>query len=277
MLGKLTKHELNATSRFLLPFYLGFLVLVAVGKLFIWLSSKKSFVDSSPESVSGMVGYSSSVLTGFYILLILITFVISFVYILMRFHKNYFTDEGYLMFTLPVNTKSLLFSKLITAFLWSLLNIVIVLFSLFVILYSKDFNNTFGNFYKVLKDFIAQQGDYIVNKLGISFGGFVTEILIVFIIKILSYYLLFYTSMAIGQTVSKNHRVLGAVLSAVIIMVVLQIISAIVFKIVAGNAPDNAGTAVQITLITTMVYNLILCVIFFFATDHILKNKLDLE
>ncbi len=79
MLGKLTKHELNATSRFLIPIYAALIVLAAVGKFFIWLSSKQSFIDSVPASISKVVGYFSSFLTVIYVLLIIASFIMTFI------------------------------------------------------------------------------------------------------------------------------------------------------------------------------------------------------
>lgn len=48
----------------------------------------------------------------------------------IRFYKNFFTDEGYLMFTLPVKTSELLFSKLLVAVLWRLISILFIWLSI---------------------------------------------------------------------------------------------------------------------------------------------------
>lgn len=40
--------------------------------------------------------------------------IITLIFILMRYYKNFFTDEGYLTFTLPVTPHELLWTKLIS-------------------------------------------------------------------------------------------------------------------------------------------------------------------
>lgn len=48
----------------------------------------------------------------------------------IRFYKNFFTDEGYLMFTLPVKTSELLLSKLLVAVLWRFISILFIWLSI---------------------------------------------------------------------------------------------------------------------------------------------------
>ena len=55
------------------------------------------------------------------------SFVITEVLIFWRFYKNFFTDEGYLTFTLPVSRKQLFLSKTVNAMVWSALHIVLVI------------------------------------------------------------------------------------------------------------------------------------------------------
>ncbi len=45
--------------------------------------------------------------------------------IVLRFHKNLYSNEGYLMFTLPVKPQMLLASKTIVAFSWIIISFIV--------------------------------------------------------------------------------------------------------------------------------------------------------
>ena len=49
----------------------------------------------------------------------------------IRFYKNFFTDEGYLMFTLPVKTSDLILSKTLVAVIWRLISFLFIILSVF--------------------------------------------------------------------------------------------------------------------------------------------------
>ncbi len=60
--------------------------------------------------------------------------IISFILTYVRFYKNFFTDEGYLTFTLPVKRSQLLNSKLISSVLIFLASTVVIITDIFVFL-----------------------------------------------------------------------------------------------------------------------------------------------
>ena len=47
------------------------------------------------------------------------------IFVLIRFYKNFFTDEGYLTFTLPVKRSTLLNAKTANAMIWGFLLILV--------------------------------------------------------------------------------------------------------------------------------------------------------
>lgn len=52
---------------------------------------------------------------------IMALFVLTFVFLFQRYNSNFYSSEGYLMFTLPTTGKKLLASKLIAAFIWTVI------------------------------------------------------------------------------------------------------------------------------------------------------------
>ena len=117
MLGKLIKHEFRATGRLMAPLF-GALLLLAV---FSRVTNQILQQVPNPTRVLYIV---SVLLAIVYVLAGLGVMVFSTVLMIKRFHQNFLTDEGYLMFTLPVSVHSLLWSKLITAALFFLLSLI---------------------------------------------------------------------------------------------------------------------------------------------------------
>ena len=106
MLGKLTKYEIKATARIFLPLYAGLLLFALINKVFIeinLLQTKMAFLSA----ISGMI----------YFFIIVATFIITLVVMIQRFYKNLLSDEGYLMFTIPVTPSKHIISKMIVSIL----------------------------------------------------------------------------------------------------------------------------------------------------------------
>ena len=110
MLGKLLKYELKATSRVFVPLYIAILVVSIVNGLSLNLE------------IFNIQGLATIILMCLFISLFVITIVVT----IQRFNKNLLKDEGYLMFTLPVSSKSLVLSKYLTSLIWTLISILIL-------------------------------------------------------------------------------------------------------------------------------------------------------
>ena len=118
MLGKLIGYETKAFGRIMLPLYGATLAFA----LFTGLS-----IRFLPESAtSGLPGVLMFMLYGILMMAIVImTCVLS----VTRFYKNLLGLEGYLMFSLPASTASLIASKVISVLIWSALSSVTALLS----------------------------------------------------------------------------------------------------------------------------------------------------
>lgn len=110
MLGKLIKHEFRATGRIMLPLLGAGLVLSPVTGLII-----KTF---DREGFRGIVQFLGGTFVVLFFMAVVGICVTSIVLMVRRFSSNLLQDEGYLMFTLPVSTHSLIWSKLIVSFVW---------------------------------------------------------------------------------------------------------------------------------------------------------------
>ncbi len=109
MLNKLLKYEFKDTARIIPLLYLIALVFAGIS------------ISASQLGIGWFRETSSLLLLLLGIAVVIITFVV----VVMRFYKNLYSNEGYLMFTLPVKPQSLLVSKTITALCWVILSYII--------------------------------------------------------------------------------------------------------------------------------------------------------
>ena len=79
-----------------------------------------------------LIAFLSLFLSVFCIIAMVLAFALTAVLVFTRFYKHFFTDEGYLTFTLPVSRKTLLFSKTVNAVLWISLHLVVLIISFII-------------------------------------------------------------------------------------------------------------------------------------------------
>ena len=107
MLGKLIKYDLKALAKILAPLW-G--VLLVMGLIFG--ISIRSNLDGIGNT---MIVFSLVVIVA----VIVAIFVMNVIIVIQRFWNGLLQEEGYLMFTLPVTTRSLILSKVISALIIS--------------------------------------------------------------------------------------------------------------------------------------------------------------
>lgn len=138
--------------------------------------------------------------------------IITLVLILVRYYKNFFTDEGYLTFTLPVSRAKLVNSKIIMAFFWAAVTVLVCLVSYFLFALCADFSAISEFFTEVFNNSgssgdIGTEPDWVefFSALGYIFGylalGFFT---------VVSNFMMMLTSITVGATLVKRAKmVLG--------------------------------------------------------------------
>lgn len=261
MLSKLMKYELKATSRLLIPLYL----------ILLFISIINRFV-LAPNSYAEQIRVIDQFLLITYVSTIFVVFVVTFLYMIIRFYKNLLTDEGYLMFTLPTKTHQLITSKLLITLFWSLLSIIAVLFSLFIVFANSV---TIPDAINAAKEAIAA----LNGQFGVSWILVFTEMLIASLLGLVANILLIYVSIAIGQLFSK-HKIIGSFGAYMLIYLAVQLLITIIFipfGIFISNNPTTVPPIPQVILPVTIVILAAGCVVFYFATNYIFKRKLNLD
>ncbi|WKY46318.1 ABC transporter permease [Eubacteriaceae bacterium ES3] len=274
MLGKLLKHELKATGRTFLPIYAALIILTILNKLVITLGIPNFYEETT---VSNPFLEMIFVITMFlYVSIVVALSVMTLVVIVQRFYKNLFSDEGYLMFTLPVKVNEHILSKLLIALLWTFISTIAIIITILIL--------SWGSFswLDVTQSFSLLSTE-IETQLHLSIGLVIFEAVLLVIAEIVSSILMIYVSITIGQLFNQ-HRVIAAFGAYIVISVVLQIIFSLVILLIPIFNLDytfmsliDPTELVQWVLNGTTAVNIILSAIFYFATQYIIKNKLNLE
>ena len=280
MLGKLIKHEFRATGRLMAPLF-GALVLLALAV------RANDLVFQHVESYSAFLNILNRLLIIAYVLALLGVMVFSTVLMIKRFHQNFLTDEGYLMFTLPTSVHSLLWSKLITAALFFIFTFLAEALSVAIVVWrgglAREMFTGFADLFRAMDSY------YMANGL-----AFALEALALLFVSLLVTCLLFYAPMSIGYSFA-NHKGLLSVVFYFVIQAVLQIfgvavlsgvVSDTVFHRLLTDAMDNLGridsqaTAIQAahgTMLLALFTELFLGVLLYFLTYVMLRKHRNLQ
>jgi hypothetical protein len=258
MLSKLMKYEFKATGRFCLPLFGALLIVAIVNKLFISLRFNTPMVIGTALSV----------------VLIIAVFVIVLILTLQRFYKNLMSNEGYLMFTLPVSPGQLIWSKLIAASVWTILSLVVVGLAISIMAVTR-INLTEA--FRAIGDFLRE-----AHAAGMNVVVLIIEAILVFVTSLFSGILYFYGCMSVSLLFNK-HRALFAFVAFLVFNTVGQILSSIAFTVIAASRLPEAfmalglNTQVNLAMLGILALNIAVGAIFYILTRYMLKNKLNLE
>lgn len=253
MLGKVLKYDIKNSAKMFLPLYIGVLVITALAKV-------------SVEFLAEVDNLLLSILSGTSILLYVAALfglvIMTAIFLLMRFYKNFLTDEAYLTFTLPVKTSTLIISKQLNGILWNLLTAVILVAAV---------GGMFGQEIWEYRDMLKSMWQEIYTEM----KTFVTPVVIVGAILSVIFSLVFnlstiYASLSIGQMYTK-HKILGAIIAYIGIYVVLNMFGNALLSIVDWTE------SIDIFMIYSVIEQLVVGVAGLGITYYFLKNKLNLE
>lgn len=279
MLRKLVKYEFKATRRAFLPLFLAMLLLALLSGI---------FMGPNVETEDPLLTTLRSIALFVYIMLIFSLFVVALVITIQRFYKNLTGDEGYLMFTLPVKSSSLIWSKLIVAVVWEITSIIVILVS--VLLLFVRHPEFYVNFSDRFQWFWAEIRLHVGTSLETLLWFFLASLFVAAFVSTLQ----IYASIAIGQ-LFREHRVLFAIGSYFGISIVIQIVTSLLsmlpfiskvtaltgtMETTAIAAEKNAQMvfeALNASMPGLLALDVILGVAFFLVTNYIFKKKLNLE
>lgn len=203
----------------------------------------------------------------------------------VRFYKNFFTDEGYLMFTLPVKTSDLLLSKLFVSVLWKFLSILFTVISILVIAtagisYLSD--TSVVRFFQEFSDMFSRSIAEMRSSLEIPVSLFFLWLILLGICSLLYGTLFIYACICLGQLWSR-HKIGGAIVSYFGLRFVLRLFRQII-SIPLSNLYSSyydvenitGGTWFLIMFISLLIMSG-LCAALYWICSYIMSRKLNLD
>ncbi|MGM9578588.1 MAG: hypothetical protein ACI3VS_04295 [Evtepia sp.] len=269
MLRKLMKHEFRATARLMLPLYLAALVLALLSRL------GDLATQHVPAVGVDILDLLYGIITvGFAAALIAVP-VVAFILMIHRFRSNLLADEGYVMFTLPVSTHQLVWSKLLVSLVWFVGAVVVDCLAVIVLAADRAF---FRNFREILSNVLNNLTQPDQALLGHAVG-YTAEFILLCLVGCILCCLIFYAPLAIGHSFDRRKMLLSVVFFFVI-QVAMEIITVgganLLFPLV------NGVTVSPVLSIHAGLWGLILCAavfagVLYCITIRMLHRHLNLE
>lgn len=278
---KLLKYEFRALWRVFIPFWAGILVL----GLLNGISLRPLLNNLAVDAFSGIILFA-------YVVAIFAVLVVALVFMINRFYKGLLKDNGYLMFTLPVSTDSLIWSKAVSS----------------VLLFLGTGLCCALSFLFIMRDLPLEELLRIGKELHVYFnvGGRIllfacaAVCLLIFVAALFAGIFQWYLSMSIGHLANKGRGVLSiaALIGINIVRSVLGDVLGGLMQLGGGEPAQWVmditeqftsmmwGTETQMTaalgmalvaLLVILLIQAMEALIFFFFTRLILNRRLNLE
>lgn len=263
MLSKLLKHEFIAVSRVLVPLHLVLALVTVIGKatlsLEIW--------SHLPDLLTFLM-----LLT--YIVVVIAVPIVTCIFLLVRFYRNLYSDEGYLMWTLPAKPWEHLLSKGIVSSVWQIADIALLCGSIFLLVDTGELGEALAD-----PTLQVEINGALQEQLGISLSGFVGYMVATCVIGCVCGCFMCYFAVCLGQLFSK-HRVLGAFLAYFLLYMIMQVANTAVLLHygLALFSDDEAIAAVYGEILTAgIVLSVVYGVVCYIGTLFLMKKKVNLQ
>ena len=277
MLSRLIHHEWKETWR--IP-VISFIVI-----LFLTLVCFICFRQMEPPADEDSINAGAFVIMMLYCLIISCISMVVTIYIAIRFYRNLYTDEGYLMHTLPVTPRQLILAKLLVAALWVFVLSMLALWAICCIM-------LFGLPAMALVDMpvvISSLMEYFPLIFGMGPVAFLLFYVVLSLVSAFSSVLIAYAAVSLGQLFTK-HKVMASVLCYIGFTMLIQTISTLLMtpsltRLVlsqdmvntASGIPAYFGAYMREILLISMAGSAICAVISYILTEYIMRRQLNLD
>ena len=255
MFWNLVRYEFKNVNKWYLALYGAVLVLSALIGIQAQTYNNLPVKESKPL----LLIFLATVFGG-----LMITLGISTLFLIIkRFKGSVYDRQGYLTLTLPVSEHHIITTKLIGAFIWSLISTAVLLLCIYIMLLSTNSDEV--------------QLSILLSFVGEHFTGFGLTVLS-FLLSTISEILCIYLAISIGQLFNE-YRTALAVVAYIGIKIVIGFIELFfntstnfyVNSLAGFNDNFYMGAGINI------VEELIFIAIFYLGTYYILRNKVNLQ
>lgn len=271
------KYEFRAIARVLLPLFIAFLcvsMLLSLGYMLDGCVFHFSENETPGELESAFSTVESLLGLGLFGLFIAIN-VVTFVMVIRRFYTSFFTDEGYLTFTLPLTMDCHLMIKIVSMLLWSILSLVVTSIGLLII-----FGGLAVGYTELLKELFSEFQYYfeiIQMYLTTEISAFEIVLAIIsLIVDFIFQSILLYFSITLGCMIFKKHRLAGAILLVFCIDRLHAFLSSLCSYLLTGFG-SISETASLLAYVTGIIISIIGIIALYCTMKYILERKLNLD
>ena len=209
----------------------------------------------------------------------------------IRFYTNFFSDEGYLTFTLPVKRSTLLGSKVLCGFVVELFAALTIISS--VIIITLMIPSEHKEYYNLFHEFICRFVQWFVldipNSEKIWFILYIFEAFITGILLLLALCITLYMLITLGATLVKKFKVgaiIGFIVGADYVFSILMVGSSISFMLWLESVSYLFGETISTSMVLLIVFLIFLSVVFIVSsvlslfyniTQGLIDRKLNLQ
>lgn len=277
MLGKLLKYELLAEMR---KYAVVFAAIIGAAVLFLVFDRGLSRLGDY-----AIIDIFSGFLLIAFILLCFFTLAMIIVMSCVRFKKNLFGDEGYLMHTLPVPAWQHIAVKIIAAYIWTIAALIVIVIGICILTCSGSWMT---DMYDGMKEAFAEisAADDASAALLFNFKWFFIITSVLYPLLLLLY---IYFCIAVGSLFN-SHKTLMSILTFVVVNTVGQIVNSVIM-VIGGlssymsmdTADMNAATADMFIssygklMWGSSIFSVILYAAMAICTNYIMSKKLNIE
>ena len=289
MLKKVLKYDMKAISG---VWWLGAVVSIVASFIGSLLLRFFFEVSRSNDRSSLLIVLSTLALVAGFLCIVgvSLSYAFTMVLVFVRFYKNFFTDEGYLTFTLPVKRSTLLFSKTLNAAIWLIAHIGVIAVSglMFLLLvYPGGEGNNFIDLYLFEK--IGEFFKNLWDELGAWLIVYIFEILLIIFVALIFSILLIHFCITFGCMLVKKAKLflsIGIYYAFISVISLVTQLGSFLFTLVMydgmwiliDNADKNQANAIFVLVILaiTAAFATVAAVIYS-VTQHMLDRKLNLQ
>lgn len=279
MFGKLLKYDFKYVARIWWMLAVGVLGLSVAASLVF----RAIFLNINSNGFFAFL----SVLGMFFLVVSFIgifgSLVVTEVLVFVRFYKNFYTDEGYLTFTLPVKRSKLLLSKTLNSIIWFALHTALILVCV-VIFLGLGIGSSMGT--PPLKTVGSSIG-WLWDKVGWWLIVYAVEAILLFVVLSAFTTCLVQLCITIGAIVAKKQKVLAAVGIYYLVNTVLSTVGSICLVVflsglegftvlLGGLSALAANAAIALVLLIAILASLLVVLIVYFMTLGRIERKLNL-
>jgi len=270
MFAKLLKYDFKSVKKYGLPLIIVSWGLALVGMLIGFLVGRNisNSVDTDLAIMTTGMGFIG-VIGLVYGVAICASIVALFVYV--DFYKSLCTDQGYLTFTLPVRSTTLLNSKLVNSFIWNIMSFVTIVGGVVLIIVGVALGATAG-----MPD-TGSSGEVADSLFSLlDFGNTVTTI-IMLVAYALNTQILFFMVIFFASIITTNHKAITAIGLVIATNMAYSLIYTAVSAIVYAAVESTGDLASILSSVICTVLLLGSGIGYYFITKYMMEKKLNLS